>query len=111
MNLTFTHDGIRGDSTRHTARRAPGQQHAWEVSWLPGRLLDHNSATTAMVLAEVADARAAQPGGRLWPHVQGWAAELGLTAPDAITLISQPPGHAGAGKHGGTQAEPEAAGA
>ena len=30
-------------------------------------------------------------GDRLWPHIQGWAGELGLTAPDAIARISQPP--------------------
>ena len=30
-------------------------------------------------------------GHRLWPHIQSWAEELGLTAPDAITQISEPP--------------------
>jgi hypothetical protein len=30
-------------------------------------------------------------GHRLWPHVQSWAAELGLTAPDAIERATQPP--------------------
>jgi type IV secretion system protein VirD4 len=30
-------------------------------------------------------------GHRLWPHIQGWAEELGLTAPDAIDRVSQPP--------------------
>jgi hypothetical protein len=30
-------------------------------------------------------------GHRLWPHLQSWAAELGLTAPDAIAQVCQPP--------------------
>ena len=27
---------------------------------------------------------------RLWPHIEGWAAELGLTGHDAVNRISQP---------------------
>ncbi len=27
---------------------------------------------------------------RLWPHVDGWAAELGLTGPDAVVRASEP---------------------
>jgi hypothetical protein len=62
------------------------------VSWLPGRTLDRNSAITAMVLTDiVADERVSE-GHRLWPHIQGWAAELGLTGPEAVAATSQPPG-------------------
>ncbi|MCW2931847.1 MAG: hypothetical protein JWM19_2809, partial [Actinomycetia bacterium] len=53
------------------------------MSWLPGQLLDRNEAITAMVLADLAGPDTVHDGHRLWPHVQGWAAELGLTAPDA----------------------------
>jgi hypothetical protein len=28
---------------------------------------------------------------RLWPHISGWAAGLGLTAPVAVVLASEPP--------------------
>jgi hypothetical protein len=43
-----------------------------------------------MVLAELAS-RDLHPGHPRWPHISGWAAELGLTAPDAIAQASQPP--------------------
>src|SRR5712691_7700394 len=91
MTLNFHHDSISGDHTRHTARRTPGHQDAWQVSWLPGQLLDRTSAITAMALAEAAGGSAApQAGDRLWPHIEGWAAELGLTGRDALARISQP---------------------
>ena len=34
-----------------------------------------------------------QPGGghRLWPCIQSWAAELGLTGPEALAAASRPP--------------------
>ena len=92
MTLTITSHGMTSDHTAHTARPAPGRQHAWQVSWLPGRLTDRNTAITAMILADTAAATDLHPGHRLWPHIQGWAAELGLTAHDAITLASALPG-------------------
>jgi hypothetical protein len=110
MALRFTHDAITGDRSRHTARRAPGHDDAWHVSWLPGRPLTRTSAVTAMALAEANGTRTPQPGDRYWPHIQGWAAELGLTAPEALTRIAQPPGRASAEKRDATQADPEAAG-
>ena len=92
MSLTIGDATMISDQSRHTARQAPGHRHGWEVSWLPGQILDRNSAITAMTLADTT----AEPGlaedHRLWPHIHSWAAELGLTAPDAITQVSQPPG-------------------
>ena len=82
---------MTSDHTPHTARQAPGRQHEWQVSWLPGQTLDRNTAITAMILADTTAERDLHEGHRLWPHVQGWAEELGLTAPDAIARISQPP--------------------
>ena len=46
-----------------------------------------------MTLADVAAKDDLHQGHRLWPHIQGWAAELGLTGPDAIARATQPPGH------------------
>ncbi|MCW2931809.1 MAG: hypothetical protein JWM19_2771, partial [Actinomycetia bacterium] len=63
-----------------------------------------NEAITAMVLADLAGPDTVHDGHRLWPHVQGWAAELGLTAPDA-----QPSARASASA-GKQDPEPEAAG-
>ena len=92
MTLTITGTTMTSDQTAHTARLAPGGQHLWEVSWLPGRALDRNSAITAMTLAAHASEPDLNEQHRLWPFIQGWAAELGLTGSDAITRASQPAG-------------------
>lgn len=90
MTLTITGTTISSDQSPHTARHTPGR-NGWEVSWLPGRTLDRNTAITAMVLADVTGPGDMHPGHRLWIHVEGWAAELRLTAPEAIARTSQPP--------------------
>lgn len=110
MTLIITDDAISGDHTSHTARRATGHQPGWEVSWLPGRRLGRNTAITAMTLADIAGSAPLHPRDRLWPHIQGWAAEIGLTAPDALTLISQTPGDMTTGRDDAEHSDPEAAG-
>ena len=90
MTLTINDSSMTSDRTAHTARHTP-DRNGWEVSWLPGQTLDRNSAVTAMVLAETTAEPGLHQGHRLWPFVQGWAEELGLTAPDAIAKTSQPP--------------------
>jgi hypothetical protein len=84
------------DNTRHTAARRP--DGTWVLSWLPGRALDRNQAITGMTIAEAVaqiqeEGRAAviDYTHRLWPHIDGWAAELGLTGPDAVVRASTPP--------------------
>jgi hypothetical protein len=89
--LTINDTTMTSDQTAHTARHAP-DRNGWEVSWLPGQTLDRNAAITAMVLADTTAEPSLHEGHRLWPHIQSWAAELGLTAPDAIARASQPPG-------------------
>ena len=91
MTLTINDIAMTSDRTARTARPAP-DRNGWEVSWLPGQTLDRNTATTAMILADHRADRELHEGHRLRPHIQGWAEELGLTAPDAITRVSQPPG-------------------
>ena len=90
MALTINDTAMTSDQTAHSARQAPCG-HGWEVSWLPGQTLDRNTAITAMVLADIAAERDLREGHRLWPHIQSWAGELGLTAPEAIAQASQPP--------------------
>jgi hypothetical protein len=90
MSMTITDTAMTSDQTAHTARHAPGR-NGWQVSWLPGQILDRNTAITAMVLAETAAEPGLRDGHRLWPHIQDWAQELGLTAPDAIARAAQPP--------------------
>ncbi len=92
MTLTINDSSMTSDRTPHTARHAP-DRGGWEVSWLPGRTLDRNTAITAMILAGTAAQPGLREGHRLWPHIQGWAAELGLTGPEAVAAASQPPPH------------------
>jgi hypothetical protein len=94
MTMTILDDCMSSDRTPHTARLAPGDRHTWEVSWLPGRHMDRNSAITAMVLADLVASDDMKAGHRLWPHVEGWAAELALTTPEALTRIAGQPGWA-----------------
>ena len=91
MTLTINDTTMTSDQTPHTARQARGRPHQWEVSWLPGQILDRNTTITAMLLADITGKSDLHQGHRLWPHIQGWAAELGLTGPDAIAQVSQPP--------------------
>ena len=91
MTLTLNDSSMTSDRTAHTAGHAPGR-NGWEVSWLPGQTLDRNTAITAMVLADITAEPGLREGHRLWPHIQSWAQELGLTAPDAIAQAAQPPG-------------------
>ena len=90
MTLTINDATMTSDQTAHTARQAPGGEHLWEVSWLPGRVMDRNSAITAMVLADQAGAYDLNERHRLWPHIESWAGELGLTGLDAVNRVSQP---------------------
>ena len=90
MTLTIHDTTMTSDQTAHTARLAAGSQQLWEVSWLPGRALDRNSAITAMTLADSAGEPDLNERHQLWPFSQGWAAELGLTGSDAIHRVSRP---------------------
>jgi hypothetical protein len=90
MPLTITDDLITSDRTAHTACPVPGQPDTWLVTWLPNRTTSPGGAVTAMMLADAA-ASDPQPGHRVWPHISGWAAELGLTASAAVALASALP--------------------
>jgi hypothetical protein len=91
MTLTINDTTMTSDQTGRTAQQVPGRQHRWEVSWLPGQVMDRNTAITAMILVGTAAEEDLHEGHRLWPHIQSWAAELGLTGPDALARASQPP--------------------
>jgi hypothetical protein len=92
MATTITDESMTSDVTANRARyskdAAADGNGAWVVTWLPLRLLTRNQAVTAMTIAEtVAIAMRSGvteqfAGWRL--HVDGWAAELGLTGPEAI---------------------------
>ncbi len=90
MPLTITDELITSDGTAHTARPIPGHPDAWQVTWLTSQIITRSGAVTAMVLAELTS-RDLHPGHRYWPHIRGWAAELGLTTALAVALASEPP--------------------
>ena len=91
MALTIDETVMTSDQSPHIARQAPDDRHRWEVSWLPGQVLDRNTAITAMTLADIAATGDIPPGHRLWPVVESWSAEVGLSGHDAIAQASQPP--------------------
>ena len=87
--ITITDTTMTSPATPHTATTTGD---GWEVSWLPGRTLTRNQATTAMTIADMVGGtgvpRADDP---IWLFLDGWAAELGLTAPGAVARVSEPP--------------------
>jgi hypothetical protein len=109
MALTILDDTMSSDRSAHTARAVPGTRHMWEVSWLPGRHLDRNSAITAMMLADTLGPGDVHAGHRLWPFVEGWGAELGFTGSGVLAQAGDPPGWDGAGRNA-VPADPEAVG-
>lgn len=106
MALTINDDIMSSDRTGHTAILVPGAQHTWVVSWLPGRHLDRDSAITAMVIADASGPGGLHRGHRLWPHVENWAAELGLTAPTALAAVAAEPPPGGISADQSISAEP-----
>ncbi len=91
MALIINDTSMTSDQSPHTARQVPGSRHDWEVSWLPGQVFDRNTTITAMMLADIAATGDIPPGHRLWPVVESWSAEVGLTGPDAMARAAQPP--------------------
>lgn len=95
-NLTTTErleigeDSMTSDVTRHTATRTAG---GWAVSWLPGGLLDRDAAITAMMLVNLiatTENRMSDNTG-FWALANDYAAELGLSGPDAVVRASFAP--------------------
>jgi hypothetical protein len=91
MALKILDGSMTSDRTPHTARLAPGKRCAWEVSWLPGRQLNRNEAITAMVLADTTANGAVHQRHRAWPHIESWAAKLGMTGSQALDRAAGPP--------------------
>ena len=81
MALNIGDETITSDRTAHTARTVTGEEHRWEVSWLPGRHLDRNSATTAMMLADLTAHGHVRAGHRLWSHVKAGLPNSALRPP------------------------------
>lgn len=108
MSIRITDEDMHSTATRHAARLAEG---GWTVTWLPGRMLTRNQAITAMTIAEqtgIHETCVPGPGDRIWPHIKGWGAELGLSGPEAVTRASESPEAAFARAEAEASAKPEA---
>jgi len=86
------HQRHHNDQRPEPSRRpALTRSERLESVLVPGQILDRNTAVTAMTVADTAAQRDLHDRHRLWPHIQSWAGELGLTAPEAVASASQPP--------------------
>lgn len=90
--MLFIHQtSMTSSRTMHKARLAPGADDKWEVSWLPGQHLSRPEAVTAMVLADTTARQFVFEKHWLWGHVEGWAEELGMSAPEALARAAARP--------------------
>lgn len=98
MSLHITEHAMHSGDTIHAAARIVDaatpfvDSDHWRVTWLPGRVLTRNQAITALILAETITAmqdQGATSKHPMWPHVDNWARELGLTGPHAMTLVTE----------------------
>jgi hypothetical protein len=108
MSVTINDATMTSDSTPHAARLAPGEEHQWEVSWLPGRRVTRNEAITAMVLADACSPAGTRERDRMRPFIQGWAGELRLTAGQAVTPTAVRPAWTFTAEPVPERADPEA---
>jgi hypothetical protein len=85
VNIRITDEAMTSDTTPHSTRPAG---NGWAVTWLPGRVLTRNQATTAMVLAETVAGDVGDHTDKRWLFIESWANELGITGADAVAKIS-----------------------
>jgi hypothetical protein len=81
---------MTSDQTPQFAVSTPTGE-TWAVSWLPDRTLDRNQAITAMTVAEVVATNELWCTSPWWPFLDVWAAELGLTGPNAVVRAAGSP--------------------
>jgi hypothetical protein len=89
LAIKFSPDTMTCGASSHTAHQ--DDAGTWAVSYLPGRVFTRSEAITALNIAEAAvtiDAATGEGDGatwdRLWPHVAGWADELGISPTEAF---------------------------
>ncbi|MDX3661294.1 hypothetical protein PV646_28650 [Streptomyces sp. ID05-26A] len=87
MTITVTLDEVTSTTSSHTATRYPATgvgAGLWSVSWLPGRILTRDEATTAIRIAELAD----DFDETSLSCLSRWAYELGLDATQAWDIVN-----------------------
>jgi hypothetical protein len=89
MSLRMSEELIASTETPHVAWWNPDAaadgRGAWVVSWLPQRLLTKEQALAAMMVADTV-AKGATPYDQR--DIESWAAELGLTVPEAVARLT-----------------------
>lgn len=90
MSLHITSERMTSDQTKHWAKPVTDDQYGqWWVSWRGGEVT-RNEAITAMTVAEtIAQIQRdgeLSVGHPLWPHVESWASELGMSAMAVVEL-------------------------
>lgn len=91
--LRITDELVTSLATGHHARRLTGEG-GWLVTWFPGRVLTRDQAVTAMTLAATVATEQLHCGHPMWEQVDRWAAELGLSGPEAVARAGEPVGFA-----------------
>jgi hypothetical protein len=79
MALTARGGLITSNRTRHSARLIGNSLINWEVSFLPGRVMNYDDARTAMTIADLAGPERWHPDLQDWTDRQRWADKLGIT--------------------------------
>lgn len=74
MGIRMTETGIHSSESGESARCCG---EGWEVTWLPERVLDRNSAITALVLSELY-LKDPPEGSKWWYVIRGFEEEIGI---------------------------------
>ena len=95
MSIKIDDTSMASDRSPHRADLwpMPGADESptmWRVSWCPEKPLGRNEATTAMVLADVIGKDEPDLSDHHRLFVGGWAAELGMSADEAVRRVRQP---------------------
>lgn len=93
MSVDCTNEQMISDLSGHRAWRVDAERDLWELSWLPGRIMDEAAAMMAMVVTEaVIEIQYPDLPGVHDPVVMrlidGTAASLGLTTSQMWTRIT-----------------------
>ena len=88
-------NAISSDQTKATALHEPDGL-GWTLSWGGDRYTRNQAMSGVMLAGAVATMQAEGAVGvvtdhspRLWPQIDTWAHELGLTGPQAVSRVSE----------------------
>lgn len=91
MALTVRGGRITSNRTRHSARLIGNSFTDWEVSFLPGRVMDYDDACTAMKIADLAGPELWHSDFQDWIERQRLADTLGMAPRSVVGLVGSKP--------------------